>query len=64
MENITSLPKAKFYHLVYRKANGQCKSYRITNPLETTDTDFTTYCKNHGIRKFKLNRVVTLTESK
>lgn len=45
-------PKAAKYKIVYTDTSGHTKDYLISNPIEETVNNFTTYAFKHGIRTF------------
>jgi GH24 family phage-related lysozyme (muramidase) len=54
------LPSPRTFKLRYRKANGEVKSYVISNPIAMTEDSFTSYAFNAGIKTFKNSRVMSL----
>lgn len=54
------LATAKEYHLIYRNAVGQIKSYCVSNPISESGSYFVSYCHGHGPRTFIKNRVIKI----
>ena len=55
------IPNPRRFDLVYRGSEGD-KMYQVSLPVEKTADSFTAYAFGKGIRTFKFDKVLSMTE--